>query len=132
MEYFEYETKQKINEEISLNDFKNKEIIEQENYQQYLRNEHSKDLQMKNIDIKHLENIFTNEIYYQSMKNLSLLEKKILYFSIIKNYKLEDICKSLKLSKKEIINLKENAIKHFISNVQNLKNNFPKGGANNE
>lgn len=132
MEYFEYETEQMKNEEISLNDFKNKDIIEQENYQQYLRNEHNKDLQRKNIDIKHLENIFTNEIYYQSMKNLSLLEKNILYLSIIKSNKLEDICKKLKLSKKEIIKLKENAINHFISNVQQIENNTHKGGVNNE
>lgn len=88
--------------------------------------------QKKNIDINHLENIFSNEIYYQSMKNLSLLEKSILYFSIIKSYKLEDICKKLKLSKKDVIRIKENSIKHFISNVQKLKNSTFKGGANNE
>lgn len=132
MEYFEYETKQKENEEISIDSLEDKKIIEQEDYQKYLRKEYSEDLHRKNIDISHLENIFTNEIYYQSMKNLSLLEKNILYFSIIKSYKLEDICKKLKLSKKDVIRIKENSIKHFISNVQKLKNSTFKGGANNE
>ncbi len=132
MKYFEYEAEQKKNEKISLDNLKDKKIIEQEDYQKYLRKEYSKELQRKNIDIKHLENIFTNEIYYQSMKNLSFLEKSILYFSIIKSYKLEDICKKLKLSKKEVIRIKENSIKHFISNVQKIKNSTFKGGAKNE
>lgn len=131
MEYFEYETKQMKNGDISLDNFKNKKIIEQEDYQKYLRKEYCEDLQKKNIDIKHLENIFTNEIYYKSMKTLSLLEKSILYFSIIENCKLEYICKKLKLSKKEVIKIKENSIKHFISNVQKIKNSTFKGGAKN-
>lgn len=132
MNYFEYETEQKKNKEISIDSLEDKKIIEQEDYQKYLRKEYSEDLHRKNIDISHLENIFTKEIYYQSMKKLSLLEKSILYFSIIKSYKLEDICKKLKLSKKDVIRIKENSIKHFISNVQKLKNSTFKGGANNE
>ncbi len=133
MKYFEYETEQKKNEEeISLDNLKDKKFIEQEDYQKYLRKEYSEDLQKKKIDVIHLENIFTNEIYYQSMKKLSLLEKRILYLSLIKSYKLEDICKKLKLSKKEVIITKENSIKHFINNVQKIKNSTFKGGAKNE
>ena len=33
------------------------------------------------VDINHLENIFTNETYYLAMKIVPLLERKVLYLS---------------------------------------------------
>ena len=54
MKYFEYEAEQKKNEKISLDNLKDKKIIEQEDYQKYLRKEYSKELQRKNIDISYV------------------------------------------------------------------------------
>lgn len=72
------------------------------------------------VDINHLENIFTNETYYLAMKIVPLLERKILYLSYIENARLNDICKRLKLQKKEVILLRNKAITHFKNNLNTL------------
>lgn len=43
------------------------------------------------VDINHLENIFTNETYYSAMKIVPLLERKVLYLSYVENVRLSDI-----------------------------------------
>ena len=86
-------------------------------------------------DINHLENIFSNETYYLAMKIVPLLERKVLYLSYVENLRLNDICKRLKLQKKEVISLKNKGIIHFKNNLativkaQKMKN---KGGGINE
>ena len=72
------------------------------------------------VDINHLENIFTNETYYLAMKIVPLLERKVLYLSYIENARLNDICKRLKLQKKEVILLRNKAITHFKNNLNTL------------
>ena len=69
------------------------------------------------VDINHLENIFTNETFYTAMKIVPLLERKVLYLSYIENLKLNDICKRLKLQKKQVISLRNKAIIHFKNNL---------------
>lgn len=72
------------------------------------------------VDINHLENIFVNEVYYTAMKIVPLLERKILYLSYIENVRLNDICRRLKLQKKEVISLRNKAITHFKNNLITL------------
>lgn len=72
------------------------------------------------VTINHLENIFTNETYYLAMKIVPLLERKVLYLSYIENVRLNDICRRLKLQKKEIITLRNKGINHFKHNLQLL------------
>ncbi len=72
------------------------------------------------VDINHLENIFTNDTYYSAMKIVPLLEKKVLYLSYVENVRLNDICKRLKLQKNEVISLREKGIKHFKNNLNTL------------
>ena len=72
------------------------------------------------VDINHLENIFTNETFYSAMKIVPLLERKVLYLSYIENIKLNDICKRLKLQKKQVISLRNNALVHFKNNLITL------------
>ena len=72
------------------------------------------------VDINHLENIFTDETYYLAMKIVPLLERKVLYLSYIENVRLNDICRRLKLQKKDIISLREKGIKHFKYNLNTL------------
>lgn len=72
------------------------------------------------VNINHLENIFTNETYYLAMKIVPLLERKVLYLSFIENLRLNDICKRLKLQKKEIISLRNKGINHFKCNLELL------------
>ena len=82
------------------------------------------------VDINHLENIFTDETYYLAMKIVPLLERKVLYLSYIENVRLNDICRRLKLQKKDVVSLREKGIKHFKYNLNTLSkaNKYKKGG----
>ncbi len=80
------------------------------------------------VNINHLENVFTNETYYSAMKLVPLLERKILYLSYIENCKLNEVCKRLKLQKNEVIKLRTKGIQHFKSNLNTLYKAESKGG----
>ena len=83
------------------------------------------------VNINHLENIFSNETYYLAMKIVPLIERKVLYLSYIENLRLNDICKRLKLSKNEVIKLRTKGINHFKHNLELLyKTNKVKKGNN--
>lgn len=102
-------------------------IIEDNYYQKSMQCADNAD-----VNLNHLENIFTNETYYMAMKIVPLLERKVLYLSFVENVRLNDICRKLKLQKSEVISLRNNGIKHFKYNLNtlykanNLKNK--KGG----
>ncbi len=84
------------------------------------------------VDINHLEKIFTNETYYLAMKIVPLLERKVLYLTYVENVRLNDICRRLKLPKKQVIVLKNKAIMHFKNNLNTLaKADTVKGGGKN-
>lgn len=108
---------------LSINDTKDYLEIEKELYQQFLRD--SK-INTKNISLNNFENIFTNEIYYKSMKSLPILEKQILYLYFYDGKNLSEICKILKKSKTEIVKLKALAICHFKENVTKYKKFYSK------
>lgn len=72
------------------------------------------------VNINHLENIFTDETYYLAMKIVPLIERKVLYLSYIENIRLNDICKRLKLQKNEVIKLRNKGINHFKHNLKLL------------
>lgn len=91
------------------------------------------DVDNADVNINHLENIFTNETYYLAMKIVPLLERKVLYLSYIENCRLNDICKRLKLGKNEVISLRSKAINHFKHNLEILyKSEKIKKGVKNE
>lgn len=75
------------------------------------------------VNINHLENIFTNETYYLAMKTVPLLERKVLYLSFVENVRLNDICKRLKLQKKQVLykEVGKNPEVRIIDNIQKLK-----------
>lgn len=99
-------------------------IIENSYYEKSMQN-----LDNADVNINHLENIFTNETYYLAMKIVPLIEKKILYLSFVENNRLNDICKKLKLQRNEVIRLRNKGITHFKNNLrtlykaENIKNN---------
>ena len=85
------------------------------------------------VTINHLENIFTNETYYLAMKIVPLLERKVLYLSYVENVRLNDICRRLKLQKKEVILLRNKGINHFKHNLALLyKTDKAKKGGNSQ
>lgn len=55
------------------------------------------DIENSDVDMYHLENIFTDKTYYLAMKIIPLLERKVLYLTYIENVRLNDICRRLKL-----------------------------------
>ncbi len=104
-----------------------KEILSNSYYQSSMQSVENSD-----VDINHLENIFTNELYYTAMKMLPLLERKVLYLSYIENTRLNDICRKLKLERKQVIYLRTKAINTFRRNLGVLyKAQYCKRGNNN-
>lgn len=101
------------------------QIIENSYYQKCMQNIDNAD-----VTINHLENIFTNETYYLAMRIVPLLERKVLYLSYIENVRLNDICRRLKLQKKEVITLRNKGIEHFKNNLKTLykANSIKNGG----
>ena len=53
------------------------------------------DIDNSDVNINHLENIFSNELYYLAMKIVPLIERKVLYLTYVENCKLIDICRSM-------------------------------------
>lgn len=103
-------------------------MIEDNYYQKSMRNVDNAD-----VNINHLENIFTNETYYLAMKIVPLLERKVLYLSYIENCRLNEICRRLKLEKNEVISLRSKGINHFKHNLEILyKSEKLKKGYKNE
>ena len=91
------------------------QMLESNYYQKSMEN-----ADVADVNINHLENIFTNETYYLAMKIVPLIEIKVLYLSYIENLRLNDICKRLKLSKNEVIKLRTKGINHFKHNLELL------------
>ena len=115
-------------EEISLDNLDNEELIEQQQYQDYLRKQNEIDTK----EDKYIERFLNNTIFVQSLKMLPDLEKKVFFLAIIKNLTLNYICEKLKLTRAEVNKLKENSYKHFTQNVCELKKSANKVGENNE
>lgn len=91
------------------------QMLESNYYQKSMEN-----ADVADVNINHLENIFTNETYYLAMKIVPLIERKVLYLSYIENLRLNDICKRLKLSKNEVIKLRTKGINHLKHNLELL------------
>jgi len=104
-----------ITKDITLPNEIIKEILLNSYYQKSMETVENSD-----VDINHLENIFTNEIYYTAMKMLPLVERKILYLSYIETTRLNDICRKLKLERKQVIYLRTKAINTFRRNLDVL------------
>lgn len=78
-----------------------------------------------NFDYKiaHLEDILTNDKYKQALKNLKYEEKQILYFLAVEEYSVKELSKKLNLSKRKIRKIKKNAIEHFKTNLNKIRQN---------
>jgi DNA-directed RNA polymerase specialized sigma subunit len=111
---------------LSLNTTSVQKQLEKQNYEEYLRKEKENSKEKNHIDYEHLENIFTNEIYFRAMKDLSKNEKLILYLYCYEYRTLNEICKILKKSKSEIIELRLQAVNNFKNNVEKYRKMYLK------
>lgn len=114
-------------DEISLDDKSNRELVEKQVYQDYLRTNENV-CKQNSFDNKHLEKAFTNKTYRKAMKNISQDEKDVLYFYVVECKSLKDVCEELNKSKCEVLRLKKLAVKHFKNNLAKYKNTNKKNG----
>ena len=127
MNYFDEENTE---DEISIDDKNNHELIEKQMYQDYLRKENLTS-KKDTIANKRIEMFFKDKNFYLAIKKLPLLERRIFLLFVIKNQTLNDICSLLKISKTQALTLKRKSIRHFIKNLKKIqKNNFKAGGNN--
>lgn len=124
MEHFDHDSKEyfenKENLNNSIQEKKINKLLDKITYKNYTGNEFAN----VDLDEEHIENAFANEKYYYAMKNIPLLEKKVLYWLIVRELSIKQVSKILKKAPNEIITLKKQAIIHF-------KNNLSKGVNNN-
>ena len=99
----------------SFDNPRDKKRIDKEIYKDYLRNENKG---VENVSYKHLEEVFTNEIHYEAMKKLPLIEKQALFVAVFESSDLEKACSDMKMTKTEVIEIKTKAINHFKDNVK--------------
>lgn len=125
MEHFDHDSKEyfenKENLKNSIQEKKINKLLDKITYKNYTGNEFTN----VDLDEEHIENAFANEKYYYAMKNIPLLEKKVLYWLIVRELSIKQVSKILKKAPNEIITLKKQAIIHF-------KNNLSKGVNNND
>lgn len=91
----------------------NDAIFRKRYFPQHIRKENTED-----IDYKHLEEVFSDEIYYNAMKQLPLSEKFAIYVYVFRGEYLDRLCKDYNLSKQGFIELKNCGVKRFKKNVK--------------
>lgn len=127
--YFDLQTKEKNNNYFTYLNSKNLSLdnpndfyeIELHSYDEYIRDLRSKTIDRGKVDLQHIENIFINDIYYKAMKQLPLIERKILFLSFVENEKDVVISLIVGKSSNEIVRLRDISIKHFKANVELYK-----------
>ena len=115
----------------SFDNPRDKKRIDKEIYKDYLRNENKG---VESVSYKHLEEVFTNEIHYEAMKKLPLIEKQALFVAVFECSDLEKACSDMKMTKTEVVEIKTKAINHFKDNVKKEleKKSKKNGGVSNE
>lgn len=114
-------------DEISLDNPDNAELIEEQQYQGYLRKQNEIDTEEKFI-----ERFLRKQLCVLALKRLPDLEKRVFFLAVIKKQTLNSICESLNLSKVEASKLKQISYQHFVENLKELKKSSNKVGGNNE
>lgn len=119
--------KRKLQNVVYYNNPKIHKMVERQIYQDYLRKS-STPTEKRFVKYTRLEEVFTNEIYFQAMKKLTPTEKKILYLTYYENLPLNSVCKRLKCTKSQAISMKESALRRFKENVGKYQKFFFNNG----
>lgn len=75
----------------------------------------------KKYSYEQLENYFSNCTLYTIIKQLSITQKKILYYRVIKDYSYEQIALIMEISESNIRNIKHRTIRKIKSKIKNIK-----------
>ena len=71
----------------------------------------------KDIIYSDIENLFTDEKYYRAMKGLTDKEKLVLFLTVIKEMKADEIAEIINITKDNVWKIKSRAIKKFLKNL---------------
>jgi len=104
--------KEKITDEISVNDTTHE--LERKAYQDFLRNETTEKISLKDIDYKNLENVFTKRADYLAMKKLTPFEKFTIYAYAFYPQYIERLCKDSNISVEDFTKIMKNGVRKFL------------------
>ena len=80
---------------------------------------------MKNFDDKkyqrRIQKVLTSEILIKALLKLPKKERSMFVMTYLRNDRLEYVCKVLRISKREAVELKEQTINDFLENVVNIQ-----------
>ena len=69
------------------------------------------------IDYRYLENVMTQKKHQKAILKLSKREKQIIYLLYIQEKEIDEISKMLNITKKTILNIKQNALKKLKKDI---------------
>ena len=117
--------KEKITDEISVNDTTHE--LERKAYQDFLRNETTEKISLKDIDYKNLENVFTKRADYLAMKKLTEFEKFTIYIYAFFPQYIERLCKDCNIPVEYFTTTMKNGVRKFMKYQKiysNQSNNY--------
>ena len=80
---------------------------------------------MKNFDEKkykrRLQRVLTNEVFTKALLKLPKKERSMFVMMFLRNDRLEYVCKVLKISKREAVELKQQTVNDFLENIVKLE-----------
>lgn len=83
---------------------------------------------MKNFDVKkykrRLQKVLTSEVLTKALLRLPRKERSMFVMTFLRNDRMEYVCKILKISKREAVELKEQTINDFLENVVNIQKTY--------
>ena len=83
---------------------------------------------MKNFDEKkykrRLQKVLTSEVLTKALLRLPKKERSMFVMTFLRNDRMEYVCKVLKISKREAVELKEQTINDFLENVVNIQRTY--------
>ena len=83
---------------------------------------------MKNFDEqkykRRLQKVLTSEILVKALLKLPKRERSMFVMTFLRNDRMEYVCKVLKISKREAVELKEQTINDFLENVVNIQRSY--------
>ncbi len=92
----------------------NKYILKRFKYKNYMKNQFAE----IDVDAEHLENAFEDKQYYKAMKQVPIIQKRILYLVEVCGYSYKQVARMLNIKVKKVIKLKKQAIRNFRENLK--------------
>ncbi len=103
---------EKVTDEMSVDNATRE--LERKTYQDFLKNETTEKISLKDIDYKNLENVFTKRADYLAMKKLTPLEKFTIYAYAFYPQYVERLCKESNILVEDFTSIMKNGVRKFL------------------